>query len=243
MNNQYQIIRIQRYLSGQLAPEEMYELEREALDNPFLHDAIEGYRLQNEVDHGRLSLLQQRLATRIEGQQEEKNRFYFFSQRLAVAATAAVLFVLVVVLFWMRATMNSAEQQGVIDGEREVFVEMPKEGQTGLVQPLQLSGYGPAVEAQSALFIQGLNTHLQEELNWSVLEESNHAGIVYRLDFAIGDQGHPVGVVLREPATVNESLRTELIKALESSPSWEGGAGLTGSLEISFSSLPVVEQP
>src|SRR5690606_10025957 len=95
MGNNYNIIRIQQYLSGTLSREEMYQLEREALNDPLLNDAIEGYRQQENIDHGRLSLLQQRLAARIESQQQERNRFYFGWQRLGVAATACVLMVLV----------------------------------------------------------------------------------------------------------------------------------------------------
>ncbi len=37
---------IQRYLQGEMSPSEMHELERSALDDPFLADAIEGYSRQ-----------------------------------------------------------------------------------------------------------------------------------------------------------------------------------------------------
>jgi TonB family protein len=59
------IQQIQKYLNGELDAKEMHRLEREAQDDPFLMDALEGYR-QAETDHQHnLSALQQRLQERI----------------------------------------------------------------------------------------------------------------------------------------------------------------------------------
>src|SRR3546814_17782188 len=122
MNTSYHIVRIQRYLNGELNRDEMYELEREALDDPLLQDAIDGYRLQKNVSHRQLSLLQQRLADRIAGQAKERNAFFFGWQRLGVAATACVLMVLVLVLLWMRH--QPAQQRAAA---QEVQVELSSE--------------------------------------------------------------------------------------------------------------------
>src|SRR5690606_11801989 len=119
MNNNYHIIRIQQYLNGELSDSEMYQLEREALDDPLLQDAIDGDRMQKEVSHRRLSLLQQRLAARIERQVKERDAFFFGWQRLGVAATACVLLVVVLVLLWLR---NHPVQPRVT--EKKVEVEL-----------------------------------------------------------------------------------------------------------------------
>ena len=102
MENNYQLSRIHNYVHGLMNPEEMYNLEREALDDPFLQDAIDGYKLQNGVDSKKLSLLQQRLANRIEQQVDTRKRQFYSWQRLAVAMTAGVLFVAVCTLVLMR---------------------------------------------------------------------------------------------------------------------------------------------
>ena len=47
-NFQYSAQDIQRYLKGQMSPEEMHAIETAALDDPFLADAIEGYELALE---------------------------------------------------------------------------------------------------------------------------------------------------------------------------------------------------
>lgn len=110
MNNTYTILRIKQYLKGELSPEEMNRLEREALDDPFLNDALEGYQHKG-INTGKLTLLQQRLQDRIAEQPKERSRLLFTSQRLGIAAVACLLFVLACVLFWMINTPNPGPYQ------------------------------------------------------------------------------------------------------------------------------------
>jgi len=93
-------ITIQQYLQGAMDKEGMHELEKQALDEPFLSDALDGYCLITEPDHG-LSILQLQLHRRIMLQQENKKVFDLSWQRLSVAAAAAVMFISAGVLFWM----------------------------------------------------------------------------------------------------------------------------------------------
>src|SRR5215470_15444588 len=60
---------IQRYWKGQLSPQEMHAMEKAALDDPFLADAMEGYglaleehdaqKLSSQLDEARLQLEEQ----------------------------------------------------------------------------------------------------------------------------------------------------------------------------------------
>lgn len=232
MDSNYNIIRIQRYLEGRLSKEEMYEIEREALDDPFLSDALEGYGMQAEVNHGKLSLLQQRLAQRIEGKQEEKNRFYFTSQRLAVASVAAVLFVLALVLLWMKATMESSEHMGAAGGEgrvveKEVFVDL-----------------NAALEI-SPEFLTDLNQRFQRE--WSgasvsvVGEEAalGAAAEIYRLSFDIDADGRARNLEIVSisqggvgEVQVDADLHSRILRILKDGPLWEGFQGRSVDLEL-----------
>src|SRR5690606_24444177 len=154
MNSSYHIVRIQRYLNGELSRDEMYELEREALGDPLLQDAIDGYRMQKEVSHRRLSLLQQRLAARIERQAKERDAFFFGWQRLGVAATACVLMVVVLVLLWLR---NHPVQLSVT--EKKVEVELAPAAH------VQAQAVGDEVEfeAEPKAGWQLFNTYLSEQ--------------------------------------------------------------------------------
>ncbi|MGV3509770.1 MAG: carboxypeptidase-like regulatory domain-containing protein [Sphingobacteriaceae bacterium] len=93
---------IQQYLEGSLDKEAMHELEKRALDDPFLADAIEGYTHINKPASKQLSLLQTQLEERIAQQQENKNVFNFNWQRLSVAAAASLLFITASILFWFK---------------------------------------------------------------------------------------------------------------------------------------------
>ncbi|SEN23643.1 hypothetical protein SAMN05216436_11384 [bacterium A37T11] len=120
-HNEHLLLKIQQYLQGQLQPGEMHQLEREALDDPMLQDAIDGYRQAKLVDHRQLSLLQQRLENRIAGQLAEKTAFYFGWQRLAVAATAGLLFFIACILLWMVINHHQHKQA---QPQKKVDVEL-----------------------------------------------------------------------------------------------------------------------
>ncbi|MBD1429537.1 hypothetical protein [Sphingobacterium litopenaei] len=102
MENNYQLSRIHNYVHGLMSRDEMHALEREALDDPFLQDAIDGYKLQQGVDVKQLSLLQQRLAERVEVQASERDKRFYSWQRLAIAMASGVLFLTVCTLILMR---------------------------------------------------------------------------------------------------------------------------------------------
>ena len=54
--NHYSLADIEQYLQGKLSPAEMHELEKAAVQDPFLADAIEGYQSTD------LTLIKQDLA-------------------------------------------------------------------------------------------------------------------------------------------------------------------------------------
>ncbi|HUH32380.1 MAG TPA: hypothetical protein VLZ28_00420, partial [Daejeonella sp.] len=105
-NNWPDNLTIQQYLEGSLDKKLMHELEKRALDDPFLADALEGFAQTADADHG-LSMLQRQLHERIMHQQENKKVFDLTWQRLSVAAAAAVMFISAGVLFWMNSQVSN----------------------------------------------------------------------------------------------------------------------------------------
>ena len=93
---------IQQYLEGKLNPELAHQLEKQALDDPFLWEALEGYSVYRDPAAD-LSILQRQLHERIMHLQENKKVFDLSWQRLSVAAAAAVMFVSAGILFWMNS--------------------------------------------------------------------------------------------------------------------------------------------
>lgn len=217
MSNNYHIIRIQQYLNGELSKDKMYELEREALDDPLLQDAIDGYRTQKEVSHRRLSLLQQRLAARIAGQATERNAFYFGWQRLAVAATACVLMVLVLVLLWMRNHMAQPKAT-----EKEVEVELVAPGDIAGVHAIAVDEAG--FDALPADGWKQFNAYLAENWN-SVPVNAGNAVVTFEIDA----QGKPVAI--QGVGAPDTALLAETRRLLEQGPTWRG---VKGKLIVSF---------
>src|SRR5215204_3107586 len=76
---------IERYHSGLLSAAEMNALEKAALDDPFLADALEGYA-HAKTPAADVSLLQERLQQRIGKDEKKKRLFYIGSSWMKVAA-------------------------------------------------------------------------------------------------------------------------------------------------------------
>jgi hypothetical protein len=93
---------IEQYLQGKLDPKAMHALEKQALNDPFLADALEGYKHTSSTVG--LSILQRQLEERIAQQQENKNVFNYSWQRLSIAAVGTLLFLLAGILFWMKVS-------------------------------------------------------------------------------------------------------------------------------------------
>jgi len=107
-NNWPDNLTIQQYLEGSLDEKLMHELEKRALEDPFLADALEGYAHSPAAEHG-LSILQRQLHERIVHQQENKKVFDLSWQRLSIAAAAAVMFISAGILFWMNSQLPQNE--------------------------------------------------------------------------------------------------------------------------------------
>lgn len=76
---------IERYHSGQLSAAEMHAMEKAALDDAFLADALEGYSF-TKTPAADLSSLQQRLQLRIQKEEKKKRIFYIGHNWMKIAA-------------------------------------------------------------------------------------------------------------------------------------------------------------
>jgi hypothetical protein len=93
---------LEDYLEGKLDPRTMNRVEREALEDPFVAEALAGLSTSPKRSLESISLLQKQLQERIAEQRYIKKTAVITWQRLSIAATAAVLFVSVGIIFWMK---------------------------------------------------------------------------------------------------------------------------------------------
>lgn len=212
--------RLKAYFEGMLNPEQMHALEREALDDPFLQDALDGYSDSQGIHEFKISLLQKRLAERIMVKAEEKNTFFFSSARLAIASTAAVLFILAVVLFWMRNEIFSQRNR-----QKVVNVELAHQNWSISAGPADISNqtFKPT-EGWSA--IGEYLTEYQENVAFSARAVPNGHNI--------GNQS--VHVLLKTDSAgkvisvqylnqVDEEVQRTLKRLLQEGPTWQGRQG------------------
>jgi len=85
--NKTDISQIRKYLNGELDAQAMHRLEREAQDDPFLMDALEGYAISGKDQQANLNELQQRLADRVA---PKKERSIILWRILPIAASLFV---------------------------------------------------------------------------------------------------------------------------------------------------------
>lgn len=114
------ILQIKKYLEGKLDTRAMYELERRALDDPFLMDAMEGYEAvgnQNKATAELAANLHNRL-------QKPKTRIISFS---TLAMAASIITVLGVGGWWMfsRPEVNKAEVIGQLQPDKTEVTPSP----------------------------------------------------------------------------------------------------------------------
>lgn len=103
---------LEDYLDGKLDAKTMNRVEREALDDPFVAEALAGLSESPRRSLQTISLLQKQLHERIAQQQTVKKTAVITWQRLSIAAAAAVLFIAVSIMFWMREDNHQKELAG-----------------------------------------------------------------------------------------------------------------------------------
>lgn len=205
MSRYYDIITIEQYLAGKLNAKDMYRLERDALTDPMLQDAIDGFETSNTIPHQKISLLQQRLHTRIAQQSEKRNHFYFGRQRLAIASIAGVLFIVVCILFWM------------------INFPVKKVGQQSATSEV-------SVNLQPIVSTTLKSGNLEPEIGW---EDYNHYLRINNQGNIRGERIEvSFSVINHRPSSIkiisseNEKASQEVLRLIESGPNWKGASGV-----------------
>ncbi len=106
-----QIGQIKKYTSGQLDARAMHQLEREALDDPFFSDALEGYQTSDAKQEANLAELNDRLQLRI----ETPVRRLIPWKPLAIAAS---ILIVIGIGLWLMIPVNKGKNQLVADNVR-----------------------------------------------------------------------------------------------------------------------------
>jgi hypothetical protein len=118
VDREQDILQIRKYLKGELNARAMHELERRALDDPFLMDALEGFERSTAEQDANLAELTNRLHQRTEKSGER------IVPWIPLSAAASILVVLGVGIWFFTNTHDdgkakSALVQNIVTGKKE----------------------------------------------------------------------------------------------------------------------------
>lgn len=119
---------IRRYLAGELDNKAMHALERQALDDPFLAEALEGFEQHAPDQRVNLADLSKRLEQRVQPARRKVIPMY-----MRWAAAAAICFVVGSSIIWLWPARNQGEiakvdvkTDTIIPGEVSATVQVPE---------------------------------------------------------------------------------------------------------------------
>lgn len=99
MNHRVDPELIRQYLAGELDNKAMHALEKQAMDDPFLADALEGFAERKPDQRRHLADLNRRLEARLQGKEERKGGLFVLNYRWLAAA--GVLLLVCTGLIWL----------------------------------------------------------------------------------------------------------------------------------------------
>jgi hypothetical protein len=126
---------LEDYLDGKLDAKTMNRVEREALEDPFVAEALAGLSGSPKRALASLSILQKQLNERITEQKHLKKQSVITWQRLSIGSAAAVLFITVGVVYWM----NQVNYNKSLHSSKKVDVVIaPSKEQDGTLSTQQI---------------------------------------------------------------------------------------------------------
>jgi TonB family protein len=93
---------IRRYLAGELDNKAMHALEKQAMDDPFLAEALEGYAERKPDQRAHLADLNKRLEMRVRDREEKRGMVFNLNYRWMAAAGVLLLVGISLLWIWQR---------------------------------------------------------------------------------------------------------------------------------------------
>lgn len=221
MNN-INYITIQKYLEGSLDENTMHQLERQALEDPFLADALEGYAKVNFPAGKQLSLLQSQLETKIAQLQENKNTYNFSWQRLSIAATAGLLFILASILFFIKGNLKD----NFASNHQKIEISVPRLDNSNS-RSLKLKN-----SFETAKPVAGWEAYRQYVKKYVPATKMPLLSGEVILSFVTDTKGAPININIEN--SLKEPNTTEAIRLLKNGPVWKPGSGKRMAVVIHF---------
>ncbi|RYF86409.1 MAG: hypothetical protein EON98_03755 [Chitinophagaceae bacterium] len=211
---------IERYHSGKLSAAEMNDLEKAALDDPFLADALDGYAFSKNSET-ELAGLQQRLNQRINLEKERRNLFFLPTNWMKIAA----LFILIAGGGWLVfRTFSDNQKMEELATNKSVNQEKPttsvQEKAVDSSPSLLNAPVNNQVVTSNPLETAPENTRdiASNTTRNNVRRNANIPGISEQE--AVNDRLNEVVVPIRGRSLIDSAAQTESLSKIESSPAF-----------------------
>jgi TonB family protein len=203
VNNDWLDIEVlEDYLDGKLDSKAMHQVERQALEDPFVAQALAGLSESPRRAAKSVSLLQKQLYERIAEQQVQKKRTVYTWQRLSIAAAAAVMFISVSIVFVMRVRQN----------REQLARTQPKVVEVNIAPAvIPSSGISAPVGGWVAL-----DKYIRRN---NQLAQTSKPERSVEVTFSIDKSGKPLSIEVTKSAA--KDLDREAIRLISEGPLWE----------------------
>jgi len=193
---------LEDYLDGKLDSKAMHQIERQALEDPFVAQALAGLSESPRRVTQSVSLLQKQLYERIAEQQVQKKRTVYTWQRLSIAAAAAVMFISVSIIFVMRVRQN----QELLGKRQPKIVEVN-------MAPVVIPASAVAAPVGGWAELEKYMRSNNRLANTGKPERS------VEVSFGIDKAGNPVAIKITKSAA--QDLDKEAMRLIKDGPRWE----------------------
>ena len=256
--NKADILQIKKYLEGKLDARAMHELERRAMDDPFLMDALEGYEAagnQNKATTQLNHALQQRLI--------KPQAKVFTLSRLAIAASVITVLGAGVWLLNSRQQVNTAEiaisqpdktlvapspevveQQIAINKDSLLAVNTPKavirspRSKRGYREPSTMHDVNPSADetAELASSITYHDGSMEEVMSRKVQQKTDSVPLNEMLVVGMARQrkSNVVGAIASAPSPATKEIKGKVVSSADGEPlpGVTVRAGSTGTVAV-----------
>ena len=198
---------IEKYLRGELSSSEMHQLEKRALDDPFLTDALEGASMisSDELSADLVSL-RKKIQQRIEPEKKSISLWYW---PLRIAAGLLILIVSGYIIFTLTDQNSTTQQLALNKTESNAPKESPVVSQSAdSIQPSALSKEETAIKKEPAIKEPAIVDFKDRKATASVRKETARQPMEpLKLEESIAS-----GDVASAPVTVSEPSPVESVQ-------------------------------
>lgn len=204
---------LMQYIQGQRKGKEAHRLEKEAMKDPFLSDALDGYQAVDGNHVESIEAMRRRISRRTRSRRDSITKWSIAASLLICLGFGSY--------FWLNKETGLPEQaQSMAVIEEEAI---PLEQATVAAAPRALTRSAVLHAPRPVIGEEAFREYLKKELVHP--QDSACKGITgtVLIEFHINEQGRPTNLTVKQ--SLCESADKEALRLIEKGPDWKGDTG------------------